>query len=260
MRSLIAGLGSIALLGAIAFAQDTTMDTDPTAPTAGLQKGADAPALNLFDLKGQVFVLEFINPTDEGWLELHKDRAVRSDGALKEVHDKYAEEGVIWLAICPYEQPTGQTAPATGGLQGIARADRGELCRQVNEMDLGFPVLFDEGGRIASSFGVTQLPYAVVIDKEGKIAYTHGLRSTDGDLVGTNDFDRAIGAALNATGASTNDGSLPASSPRETEGETDVDMDDDIDVDGDVDSDLEGDHKRIEGELDIDREDDARDD
>jgi hypothetical protein len=262
VRSLImTGLGSLLLLGAVAFGQDTT-DLDhnqaPTTTDGQLQAGAQAPALNLFDLKGQVFVLEFINPRDEKWLELHKNRAVRSDGDLKETYDKYKEDGVIWLAVCPYQ---AADATATGD-QHMARGDRGQLCREVKELGLDFPVLFDEGGRIAQSFNVTALPHVVVIDKQGRIAFTQRLQSQDGEMVGTLDFDRAIGQAINATGdAST---TLPAGAPRENEparieGGVQVGPEadgDGVDVEGDVDTNIDDDdhdHDHDMDDLDDDR-------
>ena len=124
MRRSRIGIGATALLGGFlsfaAFAQDQQPQTPPTPRTqpgtgTELRVGSEAPALNLFDLKGQVIVLEFINPSDEKWVELHKNKRFGQDGKLKQTYERYKEEGIIWLTICPFNDPAGAQAQVPAG-------------------------------------------------------------------------------------------------------------------------------------------------
>jgi hypothetical protein len=217
MRSMIS-IGSVALLGALAFAPAAFGQQQGVGGGTGPARvGAEAPEMNLFDLKGQVFVIEFINPTDQKWLDLYKNRRLGQDGKLKETRDRYKEEGIFWLTICPYESTSGTTAPVGGvganaPVQGIAKMDIEELRTKVEELDLDFPVLYDEGGKIMKSFGVAGIPHVIIVDKQGKIAYSEKLRGETGELVGLDTFDRAVGDAIKAEGST---GTLPAGAPRE---------------------------------------------
>jgi hypothetical protein len=241
------GIGSMALLGAISFApafaqqgggqQDKDKDQQHQhqrdsqggmgqtgGQTGGqLRQGAQAPQFNLFEVKGQVFVLEFINPTDQNWVKLHEDK-------LKSTYERYKEQGIVWFAVCSFENTAGQQGlqgggqqggqqggmrpgqvqqPGSGTIQGIAKTDRQQLMQQVKRLNLDFPILFDEGGMIAKRFQITQIPHLVVVDGQGKIAYAAPLTGQGGQMAGVDQFERALGQAIQ------NQGSLPAGSPRE---------------------------------------------
>lgn len=211
MRRSMIGIGAAALVGALtfsAFAQDQTQDT-PARPGGELQVGSAAPELNLFDLKGNVIVLEFVNPTDEKWVDLHENKRFGQDGQLKQTYEKYKEEGIIWLTICPFVDPatpqTGQETP------GVVRMTPDQLRAALKDLDIDTPIVFDNGGKILKSFGITEVPYLVVVDKQGKIAYVDAIRGEGGELVGLDNFDRAVGTAINAPETTT----LPAGSPRD---------------------------------------------
>lgn len=209
MRRSMIGIGATALAGVLtfsAFAQDQQPRPEAGAGTE-LRVGAEAPALNLFDLKGQVIVLEFINPSDEKWVDLHKNKRFGQDGKLKQTFERYKEEGIIWLTICPYSDPATQA----GEEAGVARMTRDQLNASLKDVELDAPVVFDQGGKIMKSFGITEIPYLVVVDKQGKVAYVDAIRGEGGDLVGLDNFDRAVGAAINAPETTT----LPAGAPRD---------------------------------------------
>jgi hypothetical protein len=212
-RSMI-GLGALALVGALTFsavAQDPQQRQAAPGGQEQLRVGSEAPALNLFDLEGQVIVLEFINPTDEKWVELHENKRFGQDGELKQTFDRYKEQGVVWLTICPFSDPAAQGAGAGQAAPGVAQLSHDQVVAALKDVELAAPVLFDKGGKIMKSFGISQLPYVVVVDKQGKIAYVDALRFEGGDLVGSENFDRAIGTAIDASETTT----LPAGSPRE---------------------------------------------
>jgi hypothetical protein len=253
-RSMI-GIGSMALLGAISFApafaqqgggqqgqqggqqrqgQQGGMDRQGGMGQQGQQGqgqqvrvGSQAPEFNLFDLKGQVFVLEFINPTDQNWVKLHES------GQLKDTYERYKEQGIVWLAICPFQntagmqqggQPgqqggmTGQQQrdhAGTAQIQGIAKTDRNQLMQSVKRLDLDFPVLYDEGAQIAKRFGINHIPHVVVVDSQSKVAYAGPLMGQGGQVAGIDQFDRALSQAIQTQQQG---GSLPAGAPRGQQG------------------------------------------
>jgi hypothetical protein len=215
MRLSKIGIGATALVGAltfVSFAQDQPQ-TPQTAPAGGteLRVGSDAPSLNLFDLKGQVIVLEFVNPTDQKWIDLHHDKRFGQDGKLKQTFERYKEEGIIWLTICPFNDPAAGQQAAGQDVAGVARMSQDQLRAALKDIDLDAPVLFDNGGKIMKSFGITEVPYLVVVDKQGKVAYVDAVRGEGGELVGLDNFDRAVGTAINSSDATT----LPAGAPRD---------------------------------------------
>lgn len=214
MRRSMIGIGATALVGALTFAAFAQEQQPTTRPGGGseLRVGSEAPTLNLFDLKGQVIVLEFIDPTNEKWVELHENKRFGQDGKLRETYERYEEQGIVWLTICPFSDPTSAPAEAAGqDTPGIARMSLQQLRAALKDVDLEAPVLFDEGGKIMKSFGISEVPYVVVVDKQGKIAYVDALRGEGGELVGLDTFDRAVGAAINASDTTT----LPAGAPRD---------------------------------------------
>ncbi len=210
-RRSVIGITTCVLLGAFVpvFARQ-----DPGQAPELPRVGAPAPEFNLFELRGQVFVIEFVDPTDEEWAKLHKDARFGTDGKLKQVFDRYEEQGVVWLAVAPFERgAAGQRGSAgqASQLQGLPRRDPQELRRAIEGLDLEYPVLMDEGGAMMNAFGITQMPHLVVVDGQGNIAYTDRIQVSGDQVVGLDTFERAIGTAINTTRA----GSVPAGAPRE---------------------------------------------
>lgn len=211
VRRSVVGITTCVLLGAFApvFALQ-----DPAAAPEQPRAGAPAPEFNLFDLRGQVFVIEFLDPTDEEWAKLHKDARFGTDGKLKQVFDRYEEQGVVWLAVAPFERAAGAQQGSAGQgsqLQGLPKRDPAQLRRAVEDLDLEYPVLMDEGGAMMKAFGITQMPHLVVVDGQGTITYTDRIQVSGDQVVGLDTFERAIGTAINTTRA----GSVPAGAPRE---------------------------------------------
>ncbi|MBX3465339.1 MAG: redoxin domain-containing protein [Planctomycetes bacterium] len=105
------------------------------------------------------------------------------------------------------QQQHGQTG------QDIMRMQRDQVIqyaeRAKEQLDLEFPILLDDGARIAQKFGVQDTPYVVIIDKEGKVAYTGQLMDQQGQLVGLQRFNQALNQAIEG------EGTLPAGAPRD---------------------------------------------
>lgn len=94
-----------------------------------------------------------------------------------------------WCKPCVVEMPSMQKAYAKLGSQNfemlaISIDNDEKLINKFLDKDiqerLKFPILFDEGKKVSSSFGTFQVPETYVIDKTGKIVdKTIGMRDWD---------------------------------------------------------------------------------
>jgi peroxiredoxin len=133
---------------------------------AELEVGATAPDFTLSDLdgkpvslkdhRGKLVVLEWYNP------DCPFVKAAHTDGPLVDLAKRYADKGVVWLAI-------NSGAP---GKQGHG-AERNRA--SVQEYGIAHPVLLDEDGKVGRAYGATATPHMYVVDKEGKLVYRGAL-------------------------------------------------------------------------------------
>lgn len=201
----------------------------PTGPQAGrpqtLQVGENAPAMTLKDLegnthtlrdhRGEVVVLEWIDPTNRQWVQQHQQ-----NGDLKRTYERYKEQGVTWMAVCSYRghgvqgQPQ-QTPPA--GMQEQVLPMNEQQAKQACErliQDLGFdfPILLDTGGHAARQFKIAKIPYIVAIDQQNRVAFAGPFEQLAGVAQGgggIQQFERVLDRAIRG------EPSLPAGAPRE---------------------------------------------
>jgi thiol-disulfide isomerase/thioredoxin len=97
---------------------------------------------------------------------------------LNAMHDKYAAQGLRIVGV--------------GVDTEAGNADRFLLRHPAR-----FDVTADPGGTLAETYGVENMPYAVLLDAEGKVLYRHsGFRAAD-----TADYEQHIRSALAAEGA-----------------------------------------------------------
>lgn len=137
-----------------------------SASGAALEVGSKAPAFTLPDLDGakvsladhagKVVVLEWYNP------DCPFVKAAHTDGPLKDMAKRYADKGVVWLAI-------NSGAP---GKQGHG-AERNRASRTEYGMD--HPILLDEDGKVGRQYGATATPHMYVIDTKGTLVYRGAL-------------------------------------------------------------------------------------
>ncbi len=114
----------------------------------------DGRVVELGTFKGKPVVLEWFNPGCPFVKYAHEE------GPLKNLAHKYAEKGVVWLAV-------NSSAPGREG----AGKDRNVAARAAWELD--HPVLLDETGLVGKHYGATRTPEVFVLDKDRKIVY-HG--------------------------------------------------------------------------------------
>ena len=107
----------------------------------------DGGTITLGDLEGQVVVLDF-------WAVWCRP-CVEAMPHLQRLHERYADQGVVVLAINVEE-------------------DRGEVAEFVADHGYTLTVLFDSNGRVAGAYGVVGIPHTVVVDREGEVHYVPG--------------------------------------------------------------------------------------
>jgi peroxiredoxin len=135
--------------------------------------GQPAPDFELHDLeggsvklgqfRGKTVVLEWFNP------ECPFVRASHTKGSLKGLADRYAQKGVVWLAInsgAPGKQGHGVDANLAG----------------KRKYGLTHPVLLDETGEVGRAYGARHTPHMFVIDDKGILVYRGAIdNSPDGE-------------------------------------------------------------------------------
>lgn len=149
--------------------------------------GIHAPGFVLKDLNGQevrlgqfrgkAIVLEWISPKSAAVLYHYEKKT------LAPVRKKARQDGVVWLSLV---------------------SDKGDLENDLNHFvsryGIDWPILDDREGKIvAKAYGVVRAPQVVIIDSEGKIAYTGAIDNDPqlGKLKGDQRIDY-VGRALEA--------------------------------------------------------------
>jgi len=110
-----------------------------TAPDFTLESLDNRP-VTLSALRGQVVVLDF-------WATWCGP-CVESLPHLQDIHDRYAGQGVVVLAINIHDDPE-------------------EVARFVRENDYTFTILLDPDREVADAYGVWGIPHTVVVDAQG---------------------------------------------------------------------------------------------
>ena len=88
-----------------------------------------------------------------------------------------------WCPVCKLEQSAIDSIARDHRVIAVAMQSGGaaEVRRYLAEQKLGFPVLVDRDGILASQWGVPAVPASLVIDREGRVAYsTLGLSTEPG--------------------------------------------------------------------------------
>lgn len=140
-RTAISILSLGLVLGCIASFSSTPAITSGPAPDFTLT-GVDGNQVTLSDLEGQVVVLDFwatwCSPCVEGLPE------------LQALHERYADRGVVVLAINIEEKPE-------------------EVRDFLAGRSYTFPVLLDADAQVTNQYGVQAIPHHVVIRQDGEI-------------------------------------------------------------------------------------------
>jgi peroxiredoxin len=169
---------AVFLLVAVGGASDESPKIGTNAPNFTSQD-QDGRNVTLGELVNKTVVLEWLDPDCE---YTKRDIAMKSTKAIAE---KYADKGVVWLAINSTRNST---------------AARNKSWRQDHE--LPYAILDDSRRQVAGKFGISTVPFYIIIDKHGAIAYSGSLdddedrnpRKRDGTV---NFVDRALDELVN---------------------------------------------------------------
>jgi peroxiredoxin len=124
--------------------------SDPRAPSFTL-KNFDSRDVSLADFQGKIVVLEWLN-YDCPFVKYHYETA----STMVDLANKYAEKGVVWLAINSTNYATNETN------KDFAKKD-----------SIPYPILDDHEGTVGHAYGAKHTPELFIIGKDGQIAY-HG--------------------------------------------------------------------------------------
>jgi peroxiredoxin len=130
--------------------KNTGGDNGPvtTAPAFTLT-AHDGSKVSLSDYEDRIVVLEWFN-FECPFVKYHYGEAA----TMKGLASRYAEKGVVWLAINSTSHTTAQ--------QDREFAEKNEL---------KYPILDDRDGRVGRAYGAVTTPHMFVIDKRGRIVY-----------------------------------------------------------------------------------------
>jgi peroxiredoxin len=148
---LIAGAFCLTTLG-----DNTAIRIGATAPPFTLQDQSGAN-VTLRQYVGKIVVLEWFDPECD---YAKRDAAAKTN---KNLATKYAEKGVVWIGVNSTRN---------------ASAERNKTWIKDNE--LPYSILTDSNQAVAGQFGVTSVPYYVIVDKNGNFAYAGMADDDDG--------------------------------------------------------------------------------
>ena len=179
----VAALAVVLVGGSLAYLASQSVAA-PGASSAKAEIGQVVPNFTLKDVYGKSFSLsDFKDKTVVlQWFNVGCPAINGCDErkVMAETYAKYAEKGVIWLAV-------DSTAGADAEKNRIYAAQKG----------LQFPILMDPDGKVGHMFGAASTPHMFVIDKAGKLVYTGAI---DDNKQGDNEDPKSyVGAALDAT-------------------------------------------------------------
>jgi peroxiredoxin len=119
----------------------------PVAPGFTLDDAA-GKKVSLSDYRGKIVVLEWTN-SECPFVQRHY-----ASGTMKTLAAKYADKGVVWLAI----NSTNTNRPL-------------DSFRWAEMFSLPYPTLQDPDGKVGKAYGAKATPHMFVIDKDGRVAY-----------------------------------------------------------------------------------------
>lgn len=147
LRSMMVVLVAFLLMGASATLAQAKAEIGQLAPDFTLS-GMDGQAVSLAQYKGKTVVLEWTNP-ECPFVQRHYVA-----GTMKNLAARYADKGVVWLAI-------NTTRTAT--------SDTNALWAKKHE--ISYPILDDHEGKVGMLYGAKATPHMFIIDSAGRLVY-----------------------------------------------------------------------------------------
>jgi peroxiredoxin len=123
------------------------------------QQGRIAPNFELEDINGDIFELNEIKgkgPIIISFFASFCKSCRDQTEAFSKIYNKYKEEGLVLIAISMNDQKT------------VAKVKP-----YIRSKGYNFPVLYDTNNDAARIYYALAIPYSVIIDKGGRVVYTH---------------------------------------------------------------------------------------
>ena len=161
---LFGGLSPIVLIAVLVFPSGLEAQSGGVS----LALGTKGPTAELEDLEGNaVSLLDYVEAGKPAVLEFWATWCEQCE-ALQPQFDKLQER---------YGEQVSVVAIAVGVSQSVRR-----VRRHIADHDPGYPYLFDKRGAAVRAYNATTTSIVVVLDSDGKVAYT-GV-GTDQDVIG----------------------------------------------------------------------------
>ena len=161
---LFGGLSPIVLIAVLVFPSGLEAQSGGVS----LALGTKGPTAELEDLEGNaVSLLDYVEAGKPAVLEFWATWCEQCE-ALQPQFDKLQER---------YGEQVSVVAIAVGVSQSVRRVKR-----HIADHDPGYPYLFDKRGAAVRAYNATTTSIVVVLDSDGKVAYT-GV-GTDQDVIG----------------------------------------------------------------------------
>jgi peroxiredoxin len=139
----------VLLFSVMPWAADTVKQPkNPNLAAAFTLPNQEGKEVNLSDFKGKIVVLEWMN------YDCPFVKAEYGANVMKDLAEKYAKQGVVWLAInsTNYADAKGDEA-------------------FIKEHQLTYPVLLDKDGKVGKLYRAVTTPHLFIIDSKGQIVY-----------------------------------------------------------------------------------------
>ena len=179
-RTIVLGLAALLLAALPACAGSTVGEAAP----AFQLKGVDGKTYSLADYKGQVVVLEWVNPNCP-----FSDRHARE----KTMSDLVKQHGeVVWLGI------------------NSTNADHSNFVKPADylaynqKIGINYAVMYDETGTVVLAYDAKTTPHMFIIGKDGKIAYNGAIDDDPPGRKAKAERVNYVGGGLNAEKAGKN--------------------------------------------------------
>ena len=154
-RSLIAAAAFGLMISAASSSVRAAVEIGQAAPEFSLTD-QNGKTVKLSDFAGKVVVLEWFNDGCPYVVKHYKGGAMNATAA------KYAEKGVVWLAVNSTNTATGANNKKVAGEWKIDR-----------------PILDDHDGKTGHAYGAKNTPQMYVVDKDGKLVYKGAIDSNN---------------------------------------------------------------------------------